>query len=799
MKRLYTLTLVLLVVVSLAAQNMSGIKIYINPGHGGYDSDDRNITIAPYKQGDPNGFWESQSNLDKGQQLKTMLEAKGASTKISRTTNTTADDLGLGTIVRMANEFDSDYFLSIHSNAGVTNYILQLYAGLDPDDTETYPTATPFSKEGREIGTIVAENQYSNQANTWAAKPTVRGDKTFARTAMKWDDGYGVLRGLRVPGAISEGSMHDYIPETYRLMNMDYKWLEAWHFMKSFCTYFKCGTIPTGNIVGTIHDSRNKNEATYRKIKDTKDELLPLCGATVTLNPGNKVYKTDALFNGVFVFKDLQPGEYTVKYEATDYYGKTEKLVVKANETTYSNMMLDMVRNTPPEVLSYSPKSDISVPVETSSRIEFNFNWDVDDVTAIKAFSITPAAEGTFTFEDSNHRMIFKPSTPLEKDMLYTVKLDKSLQHRGGMTMTADFSFQFKTKNRNRLAVITSYPYDGADGVSSVNAAFFFVFDQKINTSNLDTNIKVYDKMGTALNITPRSFLKNMVKAPLGSVAFNLTYNLTPGDTYKVVIGGAVKDVNEVTVTEDYVCNFKVADVRVVDKPVMETFEIASVLATDEAASVTTSALSTAFNNARKLFDLGSYELKYTFKGMSGGEALYKFVNPTVVVDASKMIGLHIYGDLTGNELQLQLTSSADVQYVPLTLLNYAGWHYAQAELPLLQLGTPYKVTGIKVVQVEGPINTTGQIYVDNLLTFVNPTSGVEQESVTQMKVYPNPTSDKIRVDCPQDKACSLTLYTLAGTVVMSLDNALEMNIAHLPAGSYLLKANEQYFKITKK
>ncbi|MEG2514445.1 MAG: N-acetylmuramoyl-L-alanine amidase, partial [Bacteroidaceae bacterium] len=409
MKRLYTLTLVLLVVVSLAAQNMSGIKIYINPGHGGYDSDDRNITIAPYKQGDPNGFWESQSNLDKGQQLKTMLEAKGASTKISRTTNTTADDLGLGTIVRMANEFDSDYFLSIHSNAGVTNYILQLYAGLDPDDTETYPTATPFSKEGREIGTIVAENQYSNQANTWAAKPTVRGDKTFARTAMKWDDGYGVLRGLRVPGAISEGSMHDYIPETYRLMNMDYKWLEAWHFMKSFCTYFKCGTIPTGNIVGTIHDSRNKNEATYRKIKDTKDELLPLCGATVTLNPGNKVYKTDALFNGVFVFKDLQPGEYTVKYEATDYYGKTEKLVVKANETTYSNMMLDMVRNTPPEVLSYSPKSDISVPVETSSRIEFNFNWDVDDVTAIKAFSITPAAEGTFTFEDSNHRMIFKP------------------------------------------------------------------------------------------------------------------------------------------------------------------------------------------------------------------------------------------------------------------------------------------------------------------------------------------------------------------------------------------------------
>ena len=51
---------------------------------------------------------------------------------------------------------------------------------------------------------------------------------------MGWSDGYGVLRGLTTPGVISEGCMHDYQPETYRLLNHDYRWMEAWHFYKTF-------------------------------------------------------------------------------------------------------------------------------------------------------------------------------------------------------------------------------------------------------------------------------------------------------------------------------------------------------------------------------------------------------------------------------------------------------------------------------------------------------------------------------------------------------------------------------------
>ncbi|MDE6081270.1 MAG: N-acetylmuramoyl-L-alanine amidase, partial [Muribaculaceae bacterium] len=77
------------------AVNPQDLTIYINPGHGGHDSDDRNVVIYPYTQGDPEGFWESNSNLDKGLFLRDMLQAKAMTVHMSRVTNTSADDLNM--------------------------------------------------------------------------------------------------------------------------------------------------------------------------------------------------------------------------------------------------------------------------------------------------------------------------------------------------------------------------------------------------------------------------------------------------------------------------------------------------------------------------------------------------------------------------------------------------------------------------------------------------------------------------------------------------------------------------------
>ena len=47
-------------------------KIYLNPGHGGYNSNDRNIVTINHAEGDQTGFWESQANLTKALYLRDM-------------------------------------------------------------------------------------------------------------------------------------------------------------------------------------------------------------------------------------------------------------------------------------------------------------------------------------------------------------------------------------------------------------------------------------------------------------------------------------------------------------------------------------------------------------------------------------------------------------------------------------------------------------------------------------------------------------------------------------------------------
>lgn len=788
----------LFLIHALFSQDLSGVRIYINPGHGGYDSDDRNVVIYPFTSGDPNGFWESQSNLDKGLQLKTMLDNANATTFISRTTNTTADDLALTTIVRLANESDADFMLSIHSNAGgAANHVLMLYAGVDPNDTQTYPTPTPWSDRGREISTVIADNLFSNEANTWGNPISVRGDKTFARTAMGWSDGYGVLRGLTVPGCISEGSMHDYIPETYRLMNMEYKWLEAWHFYKSFCQYFDAGGIPTGNIVGTVHDSRNKNLASYVKIAGTKDELLPLHGAKVTIKPGNLEYITDDLYNGIYVFKNLLPGTYEVITEAEGYVSDTSQVSVESNETAYYNVMLNKKRNTPPQVISFSPNVPIDEPVECSSPIIFNFNWDIDTSSAIEAFSIVPEIAGKISFEDSQHRMIFKPDVPYDTTQIYSVTLDKKLKHHGDLYMEQDFSFQFLTKNRNRLEIIASYPKPGDEGVYYQSPTFEFWFDAKIATATVRDAIKIFDATGNELTKNTRSVLNNKVQEPYGSNSFKLSNNLVPGETYTIRLSRDLIDVNDIDIVEPIEYTFKATDVKVTDKTVAEPFETAGILSYQAEESQKVTSASFARNTSTKLFDTSSGLLKYSFSDDEGGRACFRFADPVITVNSSLMLGTHIYGDLTGNELMLELKSESNqLIYIPLVALDFVGWEYAEASLEALEQDRTYTLNGICIDQKVRRLNNTGSVYLDNLLLYTNTNSHLPSISEPSLEIRQDQSC--IRVKAGDMEVNALELHSISG-MLLSHVSGQEINIGGLPTGMYILKISvDKSIKINK-
>ena len=773
----------------LFSQDLTGIKIHINPGHGGWDSDDRGIATPLYPSVGPNvGFWESQSNLDKGFHLKEMLEKSGCTVQMSRTQNRTQDDLALSVIVQMANEFNADFMLSIHSNAGggTANYVLMLYAGKDVGDTYTYPTATPKSEESRLISTEIAKNLILNKLTYWtAASARVTGDKTFGRLYMdNWSDGYGVLRGLKGPGAISEGSMHDYIPETYRLLNTEYKWLEAWNFYKAFCTYFKQTEIPTGNIAGWVKDSRNLIlDGTYRKY--AKDVLLPIDGAKLTVLETEETYTVDNQRNGIYVLKDLAPGVYNIKAEADGYFAQTQEVTVVKNQITYFNFELNKIRNTPPEVTKYSPNVAPGELVECSTDIVLEFNWDMDEESIRNAFSITPEAKGVITFEDSQYRMRFTPDFPLETTTLYTVKLDKSAKHPADISMVKDFTFQFLTKDRNRLVLLEGYPADGDKGVYYKDPVFWFIFDRKLHTSNLRDEINVFDNNGKEVAKATRSVINNNAPAPYGAFYFQLGSALEAGKSYKVKINAEVKDEVGMKVVEPVEINFTTSAVAVTDKTIIEDFEATGKYAYDAEESNKVTGAAVARNTSTFLSDKSSYQLKGTFTG-EDAYVSYKVVTPVSVVNNQKVIGLHVYGDMSGNELQLLFSNGTDMS-VKLCDLNFIGWEFVEAVLSSLPADGEFTLTGIRVLRKDGILSGTLNIYIDNMLLYNSPLNFLPKITAGQIEIYPNPSSEKIFVKTSSNEIPVLQLYSFTGNLLKEV-RANEIAVKEFSAGTYVLK-----------
>ena len=181
-------------------------RVFINPGHGGHDSDDRHVPTWVIGEQDTLHYYESNSNLTKGLALQEILTNKGYETAISRKT-------------------------SIHSNAtGIekrVNFPLGLYRGWDGE---------PAVEGSLKLSQLVMKHLYGSELAVWTNDQRSNGDWSFYDWGYKV--GLGVLRFNKLPGFLSEGSFHDYLPERERLLNDSYCWLEAWNQSLGFDQYF---------------------------------------------------------------------------------------------------------------------------------------------------------------------------------------------------------------------------------------------------------------------------------------------------------------------------------------------------------------------------------------------------------------------------------------------------------------------------------------------------------------------------------------------------------------------------------
>lgn len=337
MKKLYSIIAVILCVVFTAsAGDLGGKKFYVNPGHGGHDSDDRQIKLPFSYIPD---FWESEGNLERGFHLRDFFEANNAKVKMSRVTNTSEDDLGLSVIAAQSNSYGG-YFISLHTNGAnaKANYTVAFYKGTVTSNQQDSQEAISPSKE---MGLKVAECHTENNL-TEVTYTTPRSLSDYAFNG--WN--YGVLRTNNCPGYLVETWFHDYRPEALRLKSNLYNKYLAWQILQA--TMLCPGGSGTfkGCIIGDIRDVTEHCGYTVN-VSYRRDSTLAVNNALVNLYNANheliQTMNTDEWHNGVFGFFDLDAGDYTVEISKEHYYTQTHQVTVTDSKSSALRIDLEPI------------------------------------------------------------------------------------------------------------------------------------------------------------------------------------------------------------------------------------------------------------------------------------------------------------------------------------------------------------------------------------------------------------------------------------------------------------------------
>ena len=392
-----TLLIMAACVVSIAmfATDLTGKRIYINPGHGSWGPNDRPNATIPYPNlastGMPDtcGFYETNTNLWKCLELRDRLEAAGAFVMMSHTQGgpwpyekvdgeypdytyehykSLPDyekyNRPLLDIADEAEANNMDYFISVHSNAATdgntVNYLSYFYRG-QTDGTHVVPGAVDMCKaswyhafECRSMDGLEPNNYDTRDPETSKhilADMNFYGssyDATLPSSGKTYTGYLGVLHH-GVPGFLVEGYFHTYQPARHRALNPDYCKQEGIRYYRGIVDYFKAAPETKGYILGTVKDEHNAFvHELYKYAPNTNDQYKPLNGAVVTLSKENgevvATYQVDSCYNGLFYFPDLEPGTYKLDATMDGYkplHRKYQTVVVEANATSYPFLFLE--------------------------------------------------------------------------------------------------------------------------------------------------------------------------------------------------------------------------------------------------------------------------------------------------------------------------------------------------------------------------------------------------------------------------------------------------------------------------
>ena len=196
-----------------------------------------------------------------------------------------------------------------------------------------------------------------------------------------------------------------------------------------------------------------------------------------------------------------------------------------------------------PRVLGTTPASSAQ-NIDPATTIRMVFSRAMDTVSTQNAFSISPAAAGSFAWDPDNMGVTFTPFVPLSNAATYTVSLSTGAKDTGGISIPDFFNFSFLVGTNFTRPVILSVvevgnPVPMTDGVTGFykDASFTVNFSAAMDYFATQSSLSV-------TKVSDGSFVAGSLlwNGSFTSLTFVPSAPLEPQSVYRMQVSTGAKD-----------------------------------------------------------------------------------------------------------------------------------------------------------------------------------------------------------------------------------------------------------------
>ena len=577
-------------------------------------------------------------------------------------------------------------------------------------------------------------------------------------------------------------------------MNNLYRKMEAYALRNSFMQYFGATADTLGIVAGLQFDIASGR---------------PLNLSRVRLLPGDRVVTGDAYNNGFYMFDNVPPGTYTVRFETPGYTVDSMQVTVGRGATVFADRSLSSFAA--PAPVTTSPVNG-DTAYSAANVITIGFSKPMDTASVRSAFSITPSVDGTFTWNASNSVVTFDPDGVLGFYVDYTVRIDTSAHSASGQTLDGNgdgtagdpFVLSFRTKYVDVfIPVITSSMPASDERLTSPATVFNITFDERLNPASVIASNYLVQQIGGVIQFRAVEYAEANGR---GGVTMYLPNGLLPGYALPGACHERSRTCSGTRCQEpaSYLWDFNVGS-GAFTYTVLDSLNPGSaglrqpVLPADMQG---TDSVVVSSSTARVL----GYVTPNT--GSTGIRIVWDttaapwFVR--IPADTSAPLGLthfistgtllraYVYGDASGTRIRFAVRDGAGDREVTRWLAcDWVGWRTITWDLSVDTLGTgsgngvldgQLRFDGIDLAYASGNLSSITAINVDHLQLIGRTVTGVATEAGTIPDRFvlhqnsPNPfnPSTQLAYSLSGDANVSLTIYDLLGRQVAQLVNRHE-------------------------